>query len=159
MAFSAVTGKSVRLPDGSFQTHIVVTNDANGNTFEDDLIYQPGADLAATQDILEARVIAAIDAAKKVIANKQLPLLPEGTVLDLTPASVAPTPPTADEQLAIDFGIAWRNVLVLEQADARKWGTAGQQSAITTQLATARSTAASLYQQKPAVCIPLMSVR
>jgi hypothetical protein len=109
MAFSAVTGKSVRLSDGQLQTHVVVTNDANGNTFEDDLSYQPGATLAETQDNLEARVRAAIDLAKRIAQAKQVPLLAVGTVLDLTVPVVLVIPPTPPTQLEIDKA-AWSNL-------------------------------------------------
>lgn len=89
--------------------------------------------------------------------QKVAPLPAPGTTVNIDPdPAPTPTQPTADEQLAIDFAAAWRNVLVLEEADARQWGTAAQRTAVTNQLATARGTTASLYQQKPAVCIPIM---
>jgi hypothetical protein len=112
MAFSAITGKSVRLADGQLQTHVIVTNDANGNTFEDDLSYAPGATLAETKANLETRVRAAIDLAKA--QTKAAPMLPAGTVLDLTPPSaVVPPPPTQEQQDRGAYFTAKRKYYVL----------------------------------------------
>jgi hypothetical protein len=82
--------------------------------------------------------------------------VPAGTVLSLTPVTQPAPVLTADQQLAVDFAAAWRTYQLLKTADALKWGNASQQSAVTSQLATALSNAQTLYAQKPSVCIPLM---
>lgn len=75
--------------------------------------------------------------------------------LEPDPAPIQPAP-TADVVLARDFAEVWRRVVCLEEADRRKWGSVAQQTAVTNQLLTARTDAATLYAQKPSVCIPLM---
>lgn len=95
--------------------------------------------------------------AKRDAATDALVCVPPGTTVTLDPEVAPPPPaPTADELLARDFAVAWRNVLVLEEANARAWGTVQQRNAVSNQLSTALTTAADLYTQKPAVCIPIM---
>lgn len=145
--WTATAGESVQCGD-AMECAVTFVNKVTGAKTVQSFRYD------GTQANLEAIVRQAI---KDRQSTGKLPSVAPGTVLDLTPPAVVPPPtPTADQQLAIDFTAAWRTLRLLEEADRRKWGSAAQQSGVTSQLATALSNAQALYQQKPSVCIPIM---
>lgn len=145
MAWIATVGDSYQ--SGSMVSTLVALDDGAGNIYRERFL-----NTGAARSLKNA-VLAWI-AARDPVTNV-LKCVPPGTTVVLDP-DPAPPGPTADEILARDFSVAWRRVLALEAADTRQWGTVQQRNAVSSQLATARSDAAALYAQKPAVCIPLM---